>query len=424
MPSSEIITIGTEILLGEIVDTNAPYIARKFRDTGIDLFRKTTVGDNPGRIALVIQQALERCDIVITTGGLGPTVDDPTREAIAQAIGRETEFRPELWDQIQNRFQRFGRTPTENNRRQAYVPQGSIAVENPVGTAPSFIVECNDFHLDQNNRLLSPPKSEQPSFPSSQEKTIIALPGVPREMEYLLDKAILPYLRKRYQLTGIIKARVVHTVGIGESQIDQLIGDLETHVNPTVGLAAHSGQVDVRITAKAETEQQADQLIDELEKILRSRLTSWIYGADQETLEEAALKALESRKWGLATVESGLSGILIRRLSMATQDQSSEIKAVFRGGEVLMALPSPVELSELTTSYMHKRQVEACLGVAIYSKKESQDVHIVLITPQGSQEYLRPFGGPPEYGPRWALHHCLDILRRLDNLNAGEPWII
>ncbi len=277
MPSAEIITIGTEILLGEIVDTNARHLARQLRDAGVDLYRKTTVGDNATRIAQAIQQALERCDIILTTGGLGPTVDDPTREAIALAVGVSTEFKPELWDQIQARFQRFGRTPTENNRRQAFIPQGAIAIENPVGTAPSFIVEEGNH-------------------------AIIALPGVPREMEYLLENAVLPYLKQRYQLSGIIKARVLHTAGAGESLIDDLIGDLERLNNPTVGLAAHSGQVDVRITAKANSKSEADALIREVELEIRKRLGEWIYGADQETLEEVAFRALARRGWSLAVI--------------------------------------------------------------------------------------------------------------------------
>ncbi len=139
MPTAEIITIGTELLLGEIVDTNSQFLARQLRDVGIDLFRITTVGDNVGRIAKAIQQALKRCDIVLTTGGLGPTVDDPTRDAVAQALGVPTEYHPELWSQIRDRFKRFGRIPTENNRRQAYIPQGAIPIENPVGTAPTAV---------------------------------------------------------------------------------------------------------------------------------------------------------------------------------------------------------------------------------------------------------------------------------------------
>ena len=141
MTSAEIIAIGTELLLGEIQDTNTHYLARTLRDDGIDLYRTTIVGDNLERIAQAIREATNRANIVITTGGLGPTVDDPTRQAVALAIGTGTEFRPELWDQIQARFKRFNRLATENNRRQAYIPSGAFAVENPVGTAPAFIVE-------------------------------------------------------------------------------------------------------------------------------------------------------------------------------------------------------------------------------------------------------------------------------------------
>src|SRR4030042_1088400 len=166
MPSAEIITIGTELLLGEIVDTKSRYLARWLRDAGIDLYRKTTVGDNVKRIAFAIQQALERCDIVITTGGLGPTVDDPTREAVALAAGVKSEYHSELWEQIEARFERFGRTPTENNRRQAFIPKGAIPIENPVGTAPIFFLE-------------------------HQSHVIISLPGVPREMEYLLKHEVI-----------------------------------------------------------------------------------------------------------------------------------------------------------------------------------------------------------------------------------------
>jgi len=400
MPSAEIVTIGTEILLGEILDTNAQFIARRFRDAGIDLYRKITVGDNAVRIAQVIQQSMERCDIILTTGGLGPTVDDPTREAIALAVGKETEFLQELWEQIQARFQRYGRVPPENNKRQAYIPKGAIPVENPVGTAPAFIVE-----------LIGDLSS--PATTLSQQKTIIALPGVPREMEYLLDNAILPYLRKRYLLTGIIKTRVIHTVGIGESQIDDLIGELETSSNPTVGLAAHSGQVDVRITAKAESETIADDMIGDVEKVLRERLSSWIYGADQETLEDAALQTLQKRGWTLATIESGLNGNLIRRLSIASQNWEKGATSPYRGGEAISELPTLEELSTQTAACRQKLRVEVGLGVAIYPQTEKQDACIVLITPNGHQEFIRPFGGPPEYAPRWALHHSLDIIRKI-----------
>ncbi|MGD2028138.1 MAG: competence/damage-inducible protein A, partial [Anaerolineales bacterium] len=173
MPSAEILTIGTEILLGEIVDTNSRYIARTLRDHGVDIYWLSTVGDNPARIAEAMQQGMQRSEIILSTGGLGPTIDDPTREAAALALGTQTEFRPELWQQVQDRFARFGRTPTENNKRQAFVPQGAIAIENPVGTAPAFIGE-------------------------TEKNALICLPGVPREMEHLMQHAVIPYLQKRF----------------------------------------------------------------------------------------------------------------------------------------------------------------------------------------------------------------------------------
>ena len=380
MATAEIITIGTEILLGEIVDTNARHIARKLRDIGVDLYRKTSVGDNTRRIAQAIQQAMERSDIIITTGGLGPTVDDPTREAVALAMEVETEFRPELWEQIQARFKRFNRQPTENNKRQAYVPCGAIAVENPVGTAPAFIFETAGH-------------------------AVISLPGVPREMEYLMEKSIVPYLRKRYDLHGIIKSRLLHTAGAGESQIDDLIGDLETLSNPTVGLAAHSGQVDVRITAKAGSEAEADDLIAPIEKVIRERLGEWIYGSDLETLEQMALQHLAGIGWTLGVVVDTHCGEIIQRLA--------SIGGAFLGGEVLVTSPAPEELEAITADYRQKRETDVALGLALYPGAETQDIHVSVVTPSGTKSYTRPYGGPPKYGPRWAINHSLDILRNL-----------
>jgi competence/damage-inducible protein CinA-like protein len=382
MPSAEIITIGTEILLGELIDTNAVYIARRLRDMGIDLYRKTSVGDNTRRIAQAIQQALERAEIIITTGGLGPTVDDPTREAVALAFGVELEFRPELWEQIQARFRRFNRPPTENNKRQAYIPAGALAVENPVGTAPAFIA-------------------------SRGECVVISLPGVPREMEYLMQHAILPYLRQRYPQTGVIKARLLHTAGAGESQIDDLIGDLETLSNPTVGLAAHSGQVDVRVTAKAASEAEAVALIDQVEATLRQRLGTWIYGVDEETLERIALQTLERRGWKLVVVEAGLGGELLKRLAAEN--------GPFLGGQILTSLPAAQELAALTAAYCRSAQAEVGLGVCLVPAGEKVDITLALLTPAGEQTLARPYGGPPALAPTWAINHSLNLLRSLES---------
>jgi nicotinamide-nucleotide amidase len=381
MPKAEILTIGTELLLGEIVDTNSPFIARALRDIGIDLYWTSTVGDNEARIAEAVQNGMARSEIIITTGGLGPTVDDPTRNAVARAFGVGTEFRPELWEQIKARFKRFGRDPTENNKRQAYVPEGALAVENPVGTAPAFIVE-------------------------TQKNTVIALPGVSREMEYLMEHEVLPHLHRRFELKGLIKSRSVHTAGIGESQIDALIGDLETLSNPTVGLAAHAGQVDVRITAKADTVEAADAMLGEVEATLRERLGDGIYGVDGETLEAAALTNIVNMGWNLVVVEAGLSGRLTQRLADSEGDG-------FLGGEVLTSQPTLDELETACRQFRQSRQAQACLGVLFQPGESKQILHLRVLTPESERKLRFSYGGPPSMAPRWATNVSLDTLRRL-----------
>jgi competence/damage-inducible protein CinA-like protein len=380
MPKAEIITIGTELLLGEIVDTNSSYIARALRDTGIDVYWASTVGDNVQRIARTIQQGLERSEIIITTGGLGPTIDDPTREAVALALDVEMEYIPELWDQIQARFRRFNRQPTENNKRQAFIPKGAVPVENPVGTAPAFIFKRG-------------------------QSTVIALPGVPREMEYLLHNSALPYLRERYKIKSLIQTRILHTAGAGESQIDQIIGDLETLKNPTVGLAAHPGQVDVRITAKAESQTEVDAMIATVEKEIYKRLGDWIYGADEETLEASALKNLKEKEWELVVLEIGLSGTLTQKLANAGEP--------FLGGEVLTCCPETTNLLAACRSLRESKQADICLGVMLQPADEKQDLHIVLISPYKETQKLYSYGGPPQMAPRWAVSMSFNFLRHI-----------
>lgn len=380
MATAEIITIGTEILLGELIDTNAPYIARQLRDLGIDIFRKTSVGDNQQRIAHAILDALEKSDLVITTGGLGPTVDDPTRDAVALAMGVQTEYRPELWEQIVSRFKRFNRQPTENNRRQAFIPQGGIPVENPVGTAPAFIYETN-------------------------RSAIFSLPGVPLEMEYLMLHEVIPYLRRRYPESGTIKTRILHTAGVGESQIDDLISDLETLTNPTVGLAAHSGQVDVRITAKAMDEDQVDTLIVEAETELRRRLGDWIYGADNDTLEMSVLTNLDHNHLSLTVTEFGLGGELLGKLAF--------IGKPFLGGEILVNPPEPGELARLSDEYRRRKNAGLGLGVSLIPNQDKQEIHIVLTSENEMKEISHPYGGPPVLAKRWAINHSLNLLRQI-----------
>ena len=380
MPSAEIITIGTEILLGEIVDTNTRYLSLKLREQGVDLYRQTTVGDNIQRIAQAIQSSLSNTDVIITTGGLGPTIDDPTRQAVAAALDIETEFRADLWEQIKERHQRFGRTPTENNKRQAYVPQGAIAVENQVGTAPAFISETGNC-------------------------SVIALPGVPREMEHIMETSIIPYLHQRLDLYEVIQARVIHTAGAGESQIDNLIGDLEQLSNPTVGLAAHAGRVDVRITAKARTGVEALALIEEVEKQVKERLGPWIFGADQDTLEQVALKNIESKGWNLAVLESGLKGELIHMLAANT--------GTFIGGEMSTIPRSADDLVAWMEDHPIRDCADVILGVALHPGDQRQEIYLACRTPEIERLVPLSYGGPPGYASVWAANQGLDLLRKL-----------
>jgi len=292
---AEILTIGTELLLGEIVDTNAAFIARRLAEIGVDLYRKTTVGDNEERIVAALRQALERADVVITTGGLGPTVDDVTREAVARATGRELVLDEALLASIEALFARWGRPMRANNRRQAYIPAGAIPIENPVGTAPAFIVEAP-------------------------QGTVISLPGVPREMRYLLEQAMLPYLRQRMDGQAmVIRSKRLHVVGLGESEIDRRLDDLMHWENPTVGLAAKEGQVDIRIAAKATGEEEAERLIADAEAQVRARLGEHIYGEEEETLEGVVAALLAGRGMRLTVLESNTLGTVAGRLASAPQ---------------------------------------------------------------------------------------------------------
>ncbi|MEK7710036.1 MAG: CinA family nicotinamide mononucleotide deamidase-related protein [candidate division NC10 bacterium] len=301
---AEIVSVGSELLLGQIVDTNSAVIGRHLAAIGLDLYYKTTVGDNLSRLTAVLRQALARSEVVITTGGIGPTADDITREAVAAATGRELEFSEHLMAQIEAFFRARGFKLSPSNRRQAFIPRGAIPIENPVGTAPAFVVEVG-------------------------ERCVITLPGVPREMEHLLVTRVLPYLRERYGLKGEIRLRVLKVVGLGESRIGELLADfMEKGRNPTIGTLAHLGQVDVRIAAKGSDAETAQRLIEPVEAQIRERLGDLIFGADSETLESVISAQVRRVGARVAVAESGSGGVVAERLAAGTGEG-------FAGGVVL-----------------------------------------------------------------------------------------
>jgi len=380
MPTAEIITIGTELLLGEIQDTNTRHIARVLRNAGIDLYRTTIVGDNLDRIVTVVQEAIARSNIILTTGGLGPTVDDPTRNAIAKALGVDLEFRSDLWLEIEKHFIRYGRIPTENNKKQAYIPKGAMPIENPVGTAPSFAATTK-------NGLL------------------ISLPGVPREMEYLLENAVLPLLRKKFHLEGIIKTFSIHTSGAGESQIDELIGDLELLSNPTVGLIAYPGQIDIRVAAKAPSLDEANRMISGIVNTIDQRLGNTIFGYEVTTLEQVVASLLKKENTGIAIIEFGMDGNLSARLNNE--------HILIEKSMVLESIPDFEEIRKLSRNLYKMIEPNIVLASILIAKsQEEMNLSLFLIHHNIESEKVRSFGGHINLVKPWAENSSLDFLRK------------
>ncbi len=376
--TAEIITIGTELLLGDIVDTNSRAIARRLREAGIDLYRTTSVGDNPVRIAETLREALGRAAVVITTGGLGPTVDDPTRQAAAEAFGLGLAFHEDLWVEIQERFSRFGRTPTENNRRQAFLPEGAQPIHNPVGTAPGFMLERG------------------PSV-------LIALPGVPAEMNWLLEHEVMPYLERRLGHAMSLHARIVHVAGVGESWVDERIQDLEAQAHPTVGVLAHPGRIDIRIAAKAASPQEAREVIDPVVAEIGRRLGPAVFGVDADTLEAVTLASLQARGWRLATAEAGTHGALAAALAGAGDGWA---------GGLVMAETGTSLPDETAIQLMTDLPAEALLFLGMVRSDRSAEIAIHLRTPQGLQDWSRKYGGALVNASGWAVAIALDLVRR------------
>ncbi|MBL7156717.1 MAG: competence/damage-inducible protein A [Candidatus Omnitrophica bacterium] len=290
---AEIISIGTEILLGHIVNTNTAYLSKKMALLGIDVYRHTTVGDNPMRIVSLLKEALSRSDIVFTTGGLGPTVDDITLNAIGSALSRSLVFNKGIEKSIAKHFRKRGlKKAPKDAVKQAYIPRGARWFENKVGTAPAVLVEYG-------------------------KKLIVALPGPPRELIPLCEKNIIPYL-KRKGLAGnwTIKTKAIKTVGLVEAEVNRAVKDLlSMGPETTVGIYAHLGEVDLKITSKAKSEKSANRDIKKVEKTIRKRLGKYIYGTDTETLEYALGTMLEKKKKTLAIAESCTGGLIANRIT-------------------------------------------------------------------------------------------------------------
>ncbi len=404
---AEIVMIGTELLLGEIVDTNANLLAVALRNIGMDLYYKTTVGDNENRITQVLNLALERSNVVITSGGIGPTVDDVTRQAIARATGRKLIYSEELEGQIAARFRSFGRKMAANNKRQAYLPEGALPLENPVGTAPCFLSE------DTKGRGF-----------------IVCLPGVPRELAHMMEHTVVPILVDRMGGVKVIRVRVLRTCAVGESNIDRGIGDLMASSNPTVGLAAHAGQTDVRVTARAESEAEADALIAGMELELRNRLGVAVYGEEKETVAEVVGRLLAQRDLKLGVVDTLTGGQICRELNEA--GFGSVVLADLSGRDAEQALAAArTDLSQViddpTLAGLLAARVapEAGVGLAMIGPCNGKSTVIAVRGPgdRKTDEQGRRFDDS-DLVRRWNAIQGLDRVRRavLGVLKSPVDW--
>jgi nicotinamide-nucleotide amidase len=306
--TAEIIAIGSELLLGQIIDTNTPYLASRLQEIGLETTFQTMVGDDRKRMISVIRRALSRSKFIITTGGIGPTEDDLTREIVAEVCRKRLIFHPNLFKLIKSFFDHAGFVMAPNNRKQAYLPAGARLIPNLSGTAPGFMLETRAGGI------------------------MAVLPGVPREMKKMMEDSVLPFLKKKLgRDQGLIEYQVLKVCGLGESRVDEQIGDLiRESKNPVIGLLASLGEIRIRITAHGRDKKETQAIIAGMEAKIRERLGVLIFGQGDETLEGVSVRLLEEKKQSLSVVETFTAG----RISQRLQATGSPF---FKGGLVLVS---------------------------------------------------------------------------------------
>ena len=400
---AEIISIGTELLLGEIVDTNTPFLADQLSSLGIDLYFTSAVGDNSARLAGVFKQAWQRSELVITTGGLGPTQDDITRDAIARLLGEKPEVNEELKQHIVDFFARRGLEMPPSNIRQATLIPSAVTIPNPQGTAPGWWVE-------------------------KEGRIIAAMPGPPGEMQFMWQNEVFPRLQKR---TGaIILSRMVKTFGMSEAKVDELLTDLTASTNPTLATYAKLDGIYLRIAAKAEKPEEAQEVISRREAEVRAILGDIVWGVDDETQESIVGQLLVAKGLSLAVAESFTGGFLTHTLASAPESQR-----YFKGGliatsdEVKVALGLEPNLvtgeasAEVATAMaiLARHQFGASIGIGIEGERAPEavsgmvpgTVFIATDSEQINHHTVRSYSGRLYQMRRRAAYYALFDLMKL-----------
>lgn len=288
---AEILCVGTELLLGDIVNTNAVYIAKELASIGVNVYHQAVVGDNTKRLKEQLARSFSQCDLVVLTGGLGPTYDDLTKETVAELFHREMEFNQEAYDGILRRFLHSDRQMTDNNRKQAYLPVGAIPLQNQNGTAPGLILEDK-----------------------KENKTAVLLPGPPREMEPMFSNQVVPYLKKKTNATLV--SHSIHIFGLGESYVESQLHDfMEQSQNPTLAPYAKEGEVLLRVTASAKSRDEADEMMAPVIQKVKNMFGENVYGVDIGSLQAALVAALQAKGLKVAAAESCTGGLVSKRIT-------------------------------------------------------------------------------------------------------------
>jgi nicotinamide-nucleotide amidase len=308
----EVLAVGTELLLGQIVNGNAAEIGRRLAEAGLDHYHQVVVGDNLGRITAALQQAVGRADAVIVTGGLGPTQDDLTREAIAAAAGVEMAYSEEFAVHLRELWaRRRGREMPASNLRQAEYPLGAVFLPNSRGTAPGLRLRIGSAW-------------------------VVALPGVPQEMLPMLEEQVIPFLAAEAGGGGVLQSRLIRCWGESESAIAERLADLyEASTNPTVAFLASAGEIKVRLTARAASAEEAGALLDPMEAEVRRRLDRWVFSVGDETIEHIVLRLCREKGWTLGTAESATGGLVAERLTSVPGASAVFLGAVVAYGPAL-----------------------------------------------------------------------------------------
>lgn len=381
---AEILMIGTELLLGQIEDTNATFMARVLADNGINLYQKTTVGDNTDRINTALSNALDRSDVVICSGGLGPTEDDLTRDCVAEVLDRPLEYHEDIFAHIEAMFARYRLRITENNKKQAMAPRGAYIIENPYGTAPGLLVDDD-------------------------RGVVVCMPGVPRELEPMLVQKVVPWLREKFHLDELIHYRVLKVCGVGESNVDNAIGDLIANSqNPTVGVLANPLAVRIRIAAKARTREEAEAIIEPVDAEIRKRLPNLVMGTDDDTIESVVNGLLADRGWSFAAVETASGGAMARRLVASEASQ-------FAGGQVLRTESLDLDdASQTARTLAEKTRAEfnADCGLAAVSDPNANATVVVFVHPGGVEEWAFGRAGTSDIMQDRVATMALEFVRR------------